>query len=264
MVKSLLSYDALALKKYLSGMGITPGDSLMVHASWLPLNGFKGRPLELIDALKQVIGPSGLLVMPTLTYQNQSSREFLLSGKPMNVRRSASQMGLLSEVFRRGKGVYRSLSPTHPLAAWGDDAESLVAGHEQCLSPFGPGSPFDKLLHRNGKLLCIDAPFSTITFTHFLEDSIAEFLPFELYQAEAMTGTVIDDQNRSLSVPVKVLSDQANRLRREPVLIEELDNRGLIDRKRIGNTRLLLLDCRAMTECVDEMTRAGRLFFAAP
>jgi aminoglycoside 3-N-acetyltransferase len=261
LVKHLLSYNQADFVTALRKLGVSTSDRLMVHSSWLPLNGFKGRPIDLIEALKLTIGPHGLLVMPTLTYQNQSSRDFLLSGKLMNVRRSPSMMGLLSEVFRRGKDVHRSLSPTHPLTAWGEDSEEFVAGHGSCLSPFGPGTPFDKLLKLNGKILCIDTPFSTITFTHFLEDRITPFLPFELYESEPLAGKVIDYDGNILEVPVKVLSQLANRLRREQVLIDELNRHNIIKKKRIGNTHLLLIDCRAMTESVDEMTKNGILFF---
>jgi aminoglycoside 3-N-acetyltransferase len=264
IVKHFLSYDQKALEATLRQFGVVSKDRIMLHSSWLSLNGFQGRPIEMINVLKEIISPEGLLVVPTLTYQNQSSREFLLSGKPMNVRRSASQMGLLSEVFRRGKDVHRSLSPTHPLAAWGNDSVTFLAGHENCLVPFGIGSPFEKLLQLDGKILTIDAPFSTITFTHFLEDRIAEFLPFSLYEEKTMSGTVIDYEGREHKIAVKVLSEQANAMRQEQRLIDELDRQGVIRQKKIGNTRLMLIDCKAMTDCVDEMARSGRLFFDTP
>jgi len=264
LVDHFLSYDAKDFHRVLVRMGIAPADRIMVHASWLALNGFQGRPVDMINALKQSVGSSGLLIMPSLTYQNESSHEYLLRGKSMNVRRSPSMMGILSEVFRRGKGVHRSLSPTHPLLAWGDNSKEFTAGHESCLAPFGTASPFDKLLELNGKILTIDAPFSTITYTHYLEDRIASFLPFALYESEPIMGKLIDYDNTLREIPVKVLSRQANSLRREQRLIDALNRQGIIHRKKIGNTRLMLLDCRTMTDCVDEMARKGQLFFDAP
>lgn len=264
LVKHWLSYESSTLVTRLEKLGIAQSDCMMIHSSWLPFNGFNGRPLDMIAALKQLISPSGLLVLPTLTYQNQSSHDFLLNGKPMNVRRSPSMMGLLSEVFRRGKDVHRSLSPTHPLAAWGEGAGAFVEGHENCLSPFGARSPFDKLLALNGKILCIDVPFSTVTFTHFLEDRIAPFLPFDLYEPEPLLGRVIGHDGSAFEIPVKVLSRQTNSLRREQILIDELNRQNIIKKKRIGNTHLLLIDCKAMTACVDNMTKKGVLFFDNP
>nr|WP_274521655.1 AAC(3) family N-acetyltransferase [Ectothiorhodospira variabilis] len=236
----------------------------MVHAAWRTTNGFRGRPVEMIDTLKEVVGPDGLLVMPSLTYQNESSREFLSREIPMDVRRSASRMGLLSEVFRRGKGVWRSLSPTHPLLAWGSQAKAFLEDHDKVLVPFGSGSPFSRLLDMNGKILTIDAPFSAVTFTHFIEDRVAETIPVPLYEPEPMEGMVVDHEGTSRKVPVKVISGVANRSRRDHVLEAELLKQGVLKRRRVGNTRFGLLDCQAMTEVVDHMVASGRHFFDSP
>lgn len=264
IVNKFLSYNKKQFINKLNLFGINHGDHIIVHSSWQVLSGFKGRPVDMINALKELVGSEGLLVMPSLTYQNESTRDYLLRDKPMNVRRSPSMMGLLSEVFRRGKDVRRSLSPTHPLVAWGDKNKEFIADHETCLVPFGVDSPFDKLLQLNGKILTIDAPFSTITFTHFLEDRIASFVPFSLYEDELMMGNVIDYEGVLYEIPVKVLSQQANSLRREQRLINELDKQGIIRRTKIGNTHLMLIDCKAMTDCVDEMAHNGDLFFDSP
>jgi len=264
IIKAFLSYGTNRFMKELQVMGITQGDIVMVHSSWLTHNGFKGRPIDMINCLKQVVGDSGLLIMPSLSYQNESTRDYLLRNKAMNVKRTPSMMGLLTEVFRRGKESLRSLSSTHPLVVWGESKEEFVAGHEACSVPFGKQSPFAKLLKLNGKILTIDAPFSTITFTHFLEDRIALNLPFSLYDSEFMTGKVIDYAGVSHDISVKVLSEQANLLRREQRLIDKLDQQKLISRKKIGNTNLMLIDCQQMAACVDEMVKEGNVFFDSP
>ncbi|MCF6353721.1 MAG: AAC(3) family N-acetyltransferase [Candidatus Polarisedimenticolaceae bacterium] len=264
VIHRFLSFDAGEFQGCLRKLGIGSGDIVMVHASWNSSNGFKGRPAEMIQAIKQVLGPSGLLSMPSLTYQNQSSSEFLAEGKSMNVRRSPSRMGLLSEVFRRNQDVVRSLSPTHPILAWGERAEEFVAGHEQVKKPFGEDTPFSRLLEWKGKILTIDAPFSTITFCHYLEDRIAACLPFDLYEPEPVTGVVVDYEGRQIEVPTQVLSKTANRLRRDDWLEEEMRRQGVLHYRKIGNTRLMLVDTIAMTEVVDKMYAEGRSFFAVP
>src|SRR5690348_3742959 len=95
-VRTLFSFDADDVVSRLRMFGVEEGDTLMVHASWRSGNGFKGRPLEMIGALQRSVGAGGLLVMPSLTYHNKTSREFLASGVPMDVRRSPSRMGLLT------------------------------------------------------------------------------------------------------------------------------------------------------------------------
>jgi aminoglycoside 3-N-acetyltransferase len=264
VVKHLLSYDVSRFSHALDGLGLHSGSVVMVHASWRPDNGFCGRPVDLLGSLKSALGRQGLLVMPSLTYQNQSSKEFLKQGRPMNVRRSPSHMGLLSEVFRRGAETRRSLSPTHPLLAWGDAAEAFLRDHDKALVPFGPDSPFRRLLDLGGKILTFDAPFSTVTFTHFLEDRIASSLPFPLYEPEPVLGTIVDYQGATREVPVKVLSLAANALRREERLVARLEQEGVIIKRRIGNTRLLLMDTVAMTDTVDRMVARGESFFDTP
>ncbi|CDH43056.1 AAC(3) family N-acetyltransferase [Candidatus Contendibacter odensensis] len=264
VVKHLLAYDAPHLVAILRALGIRQGDTLMVHSSWQPLNGFRGKPADLIAALKEVVGSEGLLVMPSLSYHNESSAEFLARGVPMNVRRSPSRMGLLTEVFRRNREVVRSLSPTHPLLAWGRDTEAFLAGHDQAIEPFGSASPFGRLLERDGWILGFDAPFSTITFTHFVEDHLAARLPFPFYDPELRMGTVIDYAGEARQCPVRVISAQANSLRREERYVAELKRQGGLRHRRIGNTRLLLLRCRDMVECADAMAVRGELFFDVP
>ena len=59
------AYDAPHLVAILRALGIRQGDTLMVHSSWQPLNGFRGKPADLIAALKEVVGPGGLPVSYT-------------------------------------------------------------------------------------------------------------------------------------------------------------------------------------------------------
>ncbi|WP_275098473.1 AAC(3) family N-acetyltransferase [Sedimenticola hydrogenitrophicus] len=264
IIKYLFSYDGNKLKAKLTKMGVGAGDALMVHASWIPTSGFRGSPLEMIEALKSTVGEEGLLAMPSMTYHNQSSREFLESGKPVDIRRSPSKMGILSEVFRRNRAVQRSQSVTHPILVWGKGGTALIEGQAQNDKPFGKDSVFNRLLKLNGKVLCINTPFSSITFTHHLEDRIAGHLPFSLYESQPMTGILIDQAGNRRELKAFVLSERANALRCEERLIQELDRHGIIQRSRIGNTRLLLVECQRMRDCVEEMYQKGKSFFDTP
>ena len=58
-------------------------------------------------------------------------------------------MGMLTELFRRMKGVRQSLHPTHRVAALGPLATELTEGHDTAPSTFGPGSPFDFMARRD-------------------------------------------------------------------------------------------------------------------
>ena len=224
MVQIFWSYGETNLVRTLNHLSIHEADTVMVHASWNPNNGFRGSPAKFIAALKAAIGPDGLLTMTSLPYHNQSSAEYLAQGRPMDVRRTASRMGLLSEVFRRDPETQRSLSPTHPVLAWGRDAMEFVSGHEDRAVPFGSESPFERLLERDGKILLVDTSLASITFTHYLEDRIKDQLPVLLYEPKPMEGLVIDQSGNAMAVPTYVISKRANAARDEGPFFASLDH----------------------------------------
>jgi aminoglycoside 3-N-acetyltransferase len=264
VVARFMSYSGDDLRRFLERIGVRRGDTVMLHSSWVPLNGFQGSPAQFAGAFREHLGPDGLLVMPSLTYHNMSSAQFLAAGKPMDVRKSPSAMGLLTEVFRRNKEVLRSLSPTHPLLAWGKDAGDFLAGHERTDRPFGPESPFARLLERNALLLCLDCGFPSITFTHFVEDRLAGSLPFPLYEDQAMPGISIDREGQRIECRIKVLSAEANRLRREPRLIDELLRAGTLHERKLGNSRFTWIRATDHVAGAEAMVARGEHFFDFP
>ena len=260
-IKRFRSYDAEALAIELSEIGINAGDTVMVHSALNADNGFTGSHKDIIDVLKSLITKDGLLVMPSMPYAD-SSRAFLHRAKAMNVRRSPSHMGLISEVFRRNKEVLRSLNPIHPLLAWGYDAESFLQGHETCQYSFGSGSPFEKLLQRNAKILCFDVGFEFITFTHYVEDQLKDFFEFSLYDDKPILGTSIDYDGKELHTECYVLSDISRHLRREERLITCMEKQHKLIHSRIGNTKLLMVKCEDIIHIARNMISQGDYFFA--
>ena len=260
IVERLFSYDAPAFARRLEDLGIRRGDALMVHSSLHAGSGYRDRPVDMIAALENVVGREGLLIMASMAYTD-SSKAYLLRGAEMDVRRTPSRMGLLTEVFRRSRNVQRSLSPTHPLLAWGDRAAWFVSGHDQTDRPFGATSPFQRLLDLDGKILCIDVVPETITFTHFLEDKHAAALSFPLYESGAFEGKVRDYEGRLRSVPTCVLSDESRLRRREEVLWKRARSAGILRQRRLGNTRLMLLRCSDLAALVEDMFARGECYF---
>src|SRR3546814_5087293 len=52
--------------------------------------------------------------------------------------------------------------------------------------------------------ILVDAPFSTITYTHFLEYRIRHTLAMPFYEAEPRSGEVIDAEGNRRAVPALV------------------------------------------------------------
>lgn len=259
-MRAFLSYGVPELVRALRSMGIERGDALMAHCGFNRADGFTGSPSDVIDALLEAVGPEGHLLMVSLPY-NSSTYDYLQEGKPFDVRRTVSHMGIISESFRRRRGVVRSLHPTHPVLAMGPRSGWLIADHERCLGPCGAETPFDKFARLDGKVLFFNVSFFNFTFFHHLEERIQDRIGFPLFRPELFELPVIDfDGNRRI-VKTRVFSLEANLRRRPQILKDELDRRGMVREKRVGNSRLQLVSTGDAVRCVDDMAARGVFFY---
>src|SRR5207249_6720259 len=193
VIRLFHSYDPAGLEAALRSLGLKEGDTVLMHSSFSVFNGFRGEPRQVIDCLLRVIGPTGNLCMMSMAYTG-FAYDYLKDGNVFDARKTVSRMGLITEGFRRRRGVLRSLNPVHPLLALGPEAANVVADHEKQLYSCGKASPFDKLYDLKAKILFLDAAFRTCTFLHYLEDRFQGQLPVKVYSDELLEGTVIDSR----------------------------------------------------------------------
>ncbi len=260
----LFSYGRAQLAETLRRLGVQQGDTVFMHSSFTPLNGFTDGPRAVIDTVLDAVGTSGNLMMVSMPYRG-SSEAYLATASPFDVRRSISRMGLVTELFRRRPGVERSLSPTHPILAFGAQARWLTAGHEKVIHPCGPGSPFEKALDLDGKALLFDVPFRSLTFFHYVEHTFREFLPVPLYEPDALRCEVIDAAGSVIESTVRVFHRAAREARESDTLERVIRRRGALKASRVGNTRLAIVRLADVMECAHALTSCGQpLYRAAP
>ncbi|HPW37355.1 MAG TPA: AAC(3) family N-acetyltransferase [Syntrophorhabdus sp.] len=257
---AILSYGPDDLKKSLRSLGISSGDTIMVHSSFDFFNGFKGKPQDLIQCFIEIIGDQGNILMVAMPYRT-SSLHHLQKNPVFDVNRTISKMGIISEIFRRKKNVLRSLNPIHPVLAYGKDASYIVESHDKCLHSCGEGSPFHKFRLLNGKVLFFDVPFSTFTFIHHIEDLIKDRLPFPMYHEKPFAARVIDYLGNEREVPSYVFGEQAFTTRKPGILENELKKKKLLKKKRIGNTTLMLVAAEDAVRCTYELLDKGVVFY---
>jgi aminoglycoside 3-N-acetyltransferase len=259
VIETLFSYGVRELISALRTLGIARGDTLMVHSGFSETTGFVGSPQVFIDALLEVIGPEGNLLMVSMPYQS-STYDYVQQGRSFDVRKSVSRMGIVSEVFRRRSNVLRSLHPTHPVLACGPKAAWLLADHDKCLHPCGVGTPFDKVAQLDGKVLFFNVSFRNFTFHHYLEERVYERIGFPLFRPQLFELPVIDVFGKRRIVSTYVYSREATQKRRPEIVQKELRRQGLFKEKRVGNSHLQLVKPQDAIRCVDNLTDAGVLF----
>ncbi len=163
MAKSNYTYEDIieALRK----IDIVTGDTVFLHTNI----GFFGR-LEnaktadalcegFFDALQEVVGKEGTIVVPTFSYSFCHQEEY----DPVN---TPTTCGMFSEYVRKQDGVIRSLDPNFSVAAWGRLAAYYTGdpSHES----FGKGSFWERFLKEKGKIVCMNMDCGS-TFVHYVE-----------------------------------------------------------------------------------------------
>ncbi len=158
-----------------------PGDFdvLVVHSSHsnlLPM--YEG---DLSDLLQVVlaIAADRTLVMPAFFFGhrrfNYDVLKYYQENPYFDADSTPSQMGMISELFRKFPGVKCSCHPTHRISALGPLAEMLVSEHYLSQTGCGKGSPFDKMTKLKTIVLGIGTKYyQCMTQTHSAEDMLIE------------------------------------------------------------------------------------------
>jgi aminoglycoside N3'-acetyltransferase len=179
----------------LEELGISTGATVMVHSSMdeivrrVPeLNAMK-----LIQLLQQRLGREGTLLMPTFPFLGLQL-DYVEMHDTFDPRKTASQVGLATEVFRRMPGVIRSLHPTHSVAGWGKHARDLLATHHLGTT-FGPNSPMYKLKQQGGLVAGLGTGLNRLTILHVAEELHPATREWR-FEAQPRTMTIIDGPKR--------------------------------------------------------------------
>jgi aminoglycoside 3-N-acetyltransferase len=154
-------------KSDLKQLGVRSGGILMVHPALRPFGFVPGGPQIIIESILQVIGESGTLLMPALSWENVTPENPVF-----NVSETPSCVGIIAETFRCLPQTIRSLHPTHSVSAFGPLAEELTSTHQLDNTPCGPNSPFRKLPIYNGQILMLACSLAYNTSLHAIEELI--------------------------------------------------------------------------------------------
>ncbi len=160
-----MNKDYLLLKDDLRAIGIRDGDSVLIHSSYKSMGGLEGGIGTLIESILSVIGESGTLIAPTLTYRDVS-----VENPIFDYLNTPSCVGAVSEYVRRMEGAVRSIHPTHSCAVIGREIDYFVSGHELDRTPVGKNSPFYKLREVGGKVLMLGCGTECNTSMHGVEE----------------------------------------------------------------------------------------------
>jgi aminoglycoside N3'-acetyltransferase len=141
-------------------LGVRPGQILLVHSSYRALRPVAGGPSGLIESLLEAIGPTGTLVMPSWTGDDDA---------PFDPRATpaAADLGIVAETFWRRLGVTRS-AHAQAFAAIGPRAAQILADPLP-LPPAIPASPVGRVHELDGFVALLGVGHDANTTIHLAE-----------------------------------------------------------------------------------------------
>lgn len=176
----------------LTGLGLRPGDTVLVHSSLRSLGWVCGGALAVVQALLDAIGPDGTLVVPTQTTGKSDPmhwrhppvpeswwpviREHMPAYDPAVT--PAIGLGVIPEMVRTWPGAVRSDHPHTSFAALGPAAAELMSDH-RLESQLGEHSPLARLERLDARILLLGVGFGTCTAFHLAEYRIPDPPVFE-------------------------------------------------------------------------------------
>jgi aminoglycoside 3-N-acetyltransferase len=193
---------------------------LMVHSAYdglLPM--YTGSASQLVAALTNLCGPDRTLVMPAWVMGGRNfDTEAYFRTRPFDVRRTPSELGLLSEAFRRTPGVLRGLHPTCSLCALGPMARELTVGDHLAPKSFGPGSPFGLMTRRRTAILGLGVEYyRCLSHVHTAKDELGDAFPIKFAKGSTMPMTLVDYDGSRIEYQLGVPSRE-QKMKRAPEL----------------------------------------------
>ncbi|MFH0793452.1 MAG: AAC(3) family N-acetyltransferase [bacterium] len=222
-------------------IGIRSGDVVVLHSSFKSLGGVEGGAVVVSRAMRDVLGPSGTLLMPTFTYSLP-----MWNQPPYDARKSPSRVGAVTEAFRSESDVVRSNHPTHSVAAAGRLAEDLTRGHREATA-LGSDSPFGRAYRLGAKILMLGCDQISNSSIHLCEvlanlpyNSVA-FTPKQNYE----NAWFINESRQTQVYRLFEIPGCSRGFGKTEPWLEKL---GLMRRVKVGPAKSQLMDARSFVD----------------
>ena len=175
------------LSQLITGLKIPRSPIVMIHSSLLKFGIIENGVDGFLKCIIESLAGEPTIVMPAFTFS-------YFDNKYWYAKKTKSEMGALSEYFRKLNGAIRTIHPFHSIVAYGKYAK--VFAECNSLSSFGKNSPFDKLLELNAYNLSLGTEFiGGATFMHHTEEVCQ--VPYRYYKE--FPGNIYDMNGQKVS-----------------------------------------------------------------
>jgi aminoglycoside 3-N-acetyltransferase len=248
----------------LDRLGLKAGETVIVHSSLSALGWIAGGPVAVIQALLDILGPRGTLVMPAHSANLTDPANWRAPPVPADwvdvIRASmppydprltpTGNMGQIAELFRTWPGVERSAHPNCSFAALGPQALRILSDHALD-SPLGERSPLARLYDLDAKVLLLGVGFDRCTILHLAEERAWPERPLEAGGAPV----VVDGARRWVTYSAPPVGDSDLFV----PIGSQLTASGKAATDRVGMANCVLLSARVLVDHAVSEWREGGL-----
>lgn len=246
--------------KYLTGedvvegmhmLGIQKGDTICVHSQIFSLGraviAKKDFLAYMVNLLQYVVGESGTLLMPTFSYS-------FCKNEIYDIEQSRSDVGILTEYFRKLPGVVRTSHPIFSFAIWGKRKKEFL---DLPITSFTSDSVYGNLCKNNDKLVLLGAPLG-YTFYYLAEEYVGVTHRF----FKDFSGIVKHGEDtKKISVPYYVRKLDRRSTESERKINNFLFEKGLQRSISIGHGSITVAEMQPVFYALVEKLKENESFF---
>lgn len=234
----------------LHALGISTGETILVHSSFKSLGQVPGGIETVIQGLLEAIGPDGTLILPALTWSLRPPEVF-------DARTTPTIVGAIPEYFRTRSGASRSIHPTHSVCAVGPRTQELLNDHILDSTPCGIHSPFRLMAETNGKIVMLGCGLTPNTTMHAIEE-IAD-VPYVL--GESYRFTLIDLDGRRFENVYRTHGFSNHGVSQRYERVEELEFGAFLRRGKVLESDTYVMDAPKLAEAAVRRMKVDPWFF---
>lgn len=254
-------------------MGIVPGDVVMLHSSLKSIGYVEGGARTVLEAVYETISPGGTLVVPTYylpggtIYNTCKMTDYVF-----DPRVHGSNLGALPDTFLTMPGIKRSIHPTHSVSALGPRADYIVSSHHLASSIFGVGSPWERCLQLNAKVMGLGISMGPVTFYHLLEDLLLDKFPLPVRLNEVHMLKCRDWNGELVEVPITPLDpaynprriDNKARIDLQQFFMNDFCDAGILTAGRVGTALAWFVPAQAFYQRLVYLAERGITIYSEP
>jgi aminoglycoside 3-N-acetyltransferase len=177
-----------------------------------------------------------------------------------DLRRTPSQMGLATELFRRSPGVVQSRHPVYRVSAFGPLAGELVRGHENAVTPSGKGTPFDFMAEHDTQIIGLGKTIEILTQVHHAEAIMGDDFPVPRNYGDGIE-VILQDGKEELMIQLK---QNGLQWERDMAKLRQIMQGEMLREWTFHHVPLFATRARDVTGCIIEAAQKGITLYRRP